>query len=313
MVPALNDEEVTVESALTKGFEKIVAAYVDPVWNTISSKSKEILNDMKIFRLLLTQLTKADCITFFSTLCQYTSKNAVFKSSWVLTKAAEQVITTARSRVFPPCNSKQTKQLGNDKKSSVTNDFEPEVHPKWLALSEILKEISNSTIQEPPAENDDKSETFVAKLKTLIFTEDVKTCTVLKDYLCHGSESTLAKIVKNCDNITLELSQELKVKVDNISNDHRGVKRYKRGNAQKGVQNDQDNDVKNQTRGPTEVQITLTQIERKYEDIEFLQTPVFIRPLKFSDETFAVSETLDQLKPDVIIIFDPCNSSIFYV
>lgn len=309
LIPALNDEDVAVETALTNKFEKIVAAYVDPVWNTISSKSKEVLNDLKIFRLLLTMLTKADCVTFLSTIYLYTSKDAVLRSSWVLTKSAEQVVTASRARVFSSSTSSQKQKTDNvnvTKKPPL--DFQPEVHPKWLALSEILREISNSTSEF------EETETFAAKLKTLIFTEDVRTCTILKDYLCHGSEATLGKIAKNCDNLKVDLTPDQLVKVDSIYSDNRGVKKYKR-NGDKEEENVNDGeDEANKSRGPTTVQVTLTQIERKYEDIEFLQAPVFIRPLKsLGEEIFAVSETLEQLKPDVIIIFDPCKYFIIFL
>jgi hypothetical protein len=304
LVPALNDEEVTTEVALTKGFEKIISMYVDPVWNTVSSKSKEIMNDLKIFRLLLTSLTKADCVSFFSLLCQHTSKDAAFKSSWVLTKYAENIILAAKARLFPVVDAKKGSDVPKSSNSKVPN-FNPEVHPKWLALSEVLSEIC---IKQEKSEADSDCN-FGAKIKTLIFAEDVKTCVVIRDYLSHGSDATLARIATNSENIKVELPPELAKKLDSIYLENKGVKRFHHGKkppGKVGRLND-DQDEAETTSGPTEIQVTLTQIERKYEDIEFLQCPVFIRPLKsLSDsEAFPISETLDQLKPDVIVLFDP--------
>ncbi|ODN06062.1 DNA repair endonuclease XPF [Orchesella cincta] len=302
LVPALNDEDVAVETALTKGFEKIVAAYVDPVWNTINSKSKEILNDLKIFRLLLAHLTKSDCVTFYSTLCNYTSHDAVLRSSWVLTKSAENIILAARKRIFS--SSISASESSGSKKSS-SSAFKPEIHPKWLALGEILNEIAikKEKLEEEVRKENEQVDTFGAKLKTLIFTEDVKTSFTLRDYLCHGSETTLAKLVRNSDNIKLDLPPDLLQKLNQINKDRRAAKRSRQG----GQQNDDGSSDDDEADRTTEIQITLTQIERKYMDVEFLQTPVFIRPFRNLGDTeaFGISETLEKLKPDVLVLFDP--------
>ncbi|CAL8083519.1 unnamed protein product [Orchesella dallaii] len=300
LVPALNDEDVTVETALTTSFEKIVAAYVDPVWNTINSKSKEILNDLKVFRLLLAHLTKSDCVTFYSTLCNYTSHDAVLKSSWVLTKSAENIIVAARNRIFS--SSVSTSDSCSKSKQASASAFKPEIHPKWLALGEILHEISikKEKVEEEKRSKDEQLTTFGAKLKTLIFTQDVKTCFTLRDYLCHGSEPTLAKLIRNSDNIKYDLPPEVLQKLNQINQDQRAAKRSRLGDEHNNVSSDEEADK-------TEIQFTLTQIERKYMDVEFLQTPVFIRPFRNLGDTeaFGISETLDKLKPDVLILFDP--------
>lgn len=68
----------------------------------------------------------------------------------------------------------------------------------------------------------------------------------------------------------------------------------------------------NNSIGPTEVQITLTQIQRKYDDVQFLQSPVLVVPLRhFEGEAYGISETLEKLRPDNIIIFDPGNFPCF--
>jgi len=287
-VPALNDEEISVETALPKGFEKIVSTYMDPVWNTISSKSKEVLNELKLFRMLLTQLTKYDCVSFYSSLCLYTSHEAAFKSSWVLSKAAENIINAAKSRLC--------------KTSKKSIEFFPEIPAKWLALSEILNEIIVSKQQEKEdAEDSEKvEENFGARLKTLIFAEDNRTCSILKDYLTTGSEATLAKIARNSENIRPSLPPELLVHLHEAFEKTKVKKSNRLGKPQKSSNaNDEDN-------AEESIQITLTQLQRKYEDIEFLQTPVFIRAYRSLDElgAFSVSEMLDDLMPDVIVLFD---------
>lgn len=311
MVPQLNDEDIAVETALTKGFEKIVSAYVDPVWNTINSKSKEIMNDLKVFRLLLEHLTKSDCVTFYSTLCNYTSKDAVLRSSWVLSKSCENIIQAARKRIFASSMSSPDSQT----KKSTPAAFKPEVHPKWLAVGEILAEIAvkKEKLDKEEAENNGgEQDTFGARMKTLIFTENVKTGNVLRDYLCHGSEATLAKQIKNSENIKIDLPPDLLQKLNKINQARRDAKLLSKegskGNSPDSGSSDEEADR------TTEIQVTLTQIERKYIDVDFLQSPVFIRPFrKLNDnEAFEILETLDKLKPDVLILFDPSNFSVHH-
>lgn len=212
LVPAISDEEVTVETALTKGFEKIIQAYVDPVWNTIDVKSKEILTDLKVFRLLLSHLTKSDCITFYSILCEYTSQEAALrsKSGWILSKSAEKIINAARKRLKPPTHS--------GKKSEDDSDFDPEVHPKWLAIGEVLQEINTKMEEEENDETEEEAEgCCLAKCKTLIFAEDFKTCSTIRDYLSKGKKLTLAKIARNCDNVKLAIPPEIILQLNSIT------------------------------------------------------------------------------------------------
>lgn len=300
LVPALNDEDISAETALTKGFEKIVAAYVDPVWNTISSKSKELLNDLKIFRLLLAHLTKSDCVSFHSVLCTYTSHDAAMKSSWLLTKPADSIITASRKRIF--ASSLSSSKVSEDKKAKATTSstFKPEVHPKWLAVGEILAEIAVKKEKLEATEN--KPETLGARLRTLIFTEDVKTSYVLRDFLTMGSEATLGKLIRNSENVKIELPPDLLQKLNKINQERKAARK-----AGSGGNCDSDSDDENAANKTTEIQLTLTQIERKYIDVEFLQTPVFIQPFRsFGDtEAFGISETLEKLRPDILILFDP--------
>jgi len=313
LVPSLGDEDVTIETALTKGFEKIIRAHVDPIWNTINLKSKEILNDLKIFRLLMTQLTKSDCVTFYSTLCNYTSQEAALRSgsAWVLSKAAEKVITAARKRLKPVKESNKGKS--SERQSP---PFDPEPHPKWLAIGEILQEI-NTKLDEQEASDSEPQESgscCFSKSKTVIFAEDVKTCGAIRDYLSRGRILTLAKIARNCDNIKVEIPSEIIMKLNSISRNEKVDPAIVGGSRSNSNKSGGDDEEMNTSIGPTEVQVTLTQIQRKYDDIEFMQSPVFVLPLKhFGDgEAYGVSGMLEKLRPDNIIIFDPGNFSFSF-
>jgi hypothetical protein len=235
-------------------------------------------------------------------LCDYTSQEAALrsKSGWILSKSAEKIINAARKRLKPAKTSKGKSDF----------DFDPEVHPKWLAVGEILHEINVKLEVEENNETEEEAEhCCFAKSKTLIFAEDFKTCSTIRDYLSKGRILTLAKIARNCENVKLDIPPEVILHLNSVTRNERvdpsiAVVGASRSNSNKSGGSD-DKEM-NQTIGPTEVQVTLTQIQRKYDDVQFLQSPVFVVPLRhFEGEAYGISETLEKLRPDNIIIFDP--------
>ena len=320
LVPLLNYEEINAETALTGGFQKIVGAHLDVEWNTVNNKAKELLNDIKVFRLLLTYLTKFDCVSFYSVLCNYTSSEMAFKSSWVITASAEKIILAARRRILKP--SKKAEQQNEGKKGT----FRPEVHPKWLAVGEILNDIFSKSERKQqlcPDLDDDESDGGLQvlagppDLKTLIFAGDSKTCNILRDYLTDGSEEVLAKLVASSDNIKIDLPSELinKLKAADAKRREQSEPVNKRPKLAKDNGNEDGNNgnsLPKEEKGKEDIQITLTQIKRKYENrVEFFPCPVVIRPYRSvnEEEAFGVIETLARIKPDVIVIFDPGTES----
>ena len=49
----MDTDEMTVEYAITRGFDKIIKLHMDPVWHQLSSKTKQLISDIKTLRLLL--------------------------------------------------------------------------------------------------------------------------------------------------------------------------------------------------------------------------------------------------------------------
>ncbi len=49
----LDTDEMTVEYAITRGFDKIVKLHLDPVWHQLGTKTKLLISDLKTLRLLL--------------------------------------------------------------------------------------------------------------------------------------------------------------------------------------------------------------------------------------------------------------------
>ena len=49
----LDTDEITVENALTRGFDKIIHLYLEPIWHLIGPKTKQLVADIKTLRTLL--------------------------------------------------------------------------------------------------------------------------------------------------------------------------------------------------------------------------------------------------------------------
>uniref|UniRef100_A0A224XJV8 DNA repair endonuclease XPF n=1 Tax=Panstrongylus lignarius TaxID=156445 RepID=A0A224XJV8_9HEMI len=162
--PALDTEEITVENALSKTFYKLLQAQLDPVWNQLNAKTKQLICDLKTLRSVIVALTQSDSVRLHKLLLslrskQYTSKNA----GWMMLDAAETLFITAKSRLF---NSKQ--------------DLCLEHNPKWETLNEVLIEV----------ERDDNSKDTQSTV--LILVESRYTVTQLKEVLTVGAEEMLS-------------------------------------------------------------------------------------------------------------------------
>ena len=130
--PTLDTDELTVENAISKSFHKLLQYQLDPIWNQLSAKTKQLVADIKTLRSVLRCLTQYDSVTFNSLVASLRSTEYARRNSgWLLLDAAEDLFLLARQRV---CGQKQTE---------TTDDIEvdPEHSPKWVALSEILGEV----------------------------------------------------------------------------------------------------------------------------------------------------------------------------
>jgi len=63
--PQADVSAFTSANAIFKTFDKTIQAALDPIWNKVSQRSKQIVADLKTVRKLLLMLTSYDCVTFF--------------------------------------------------------------------------------------------------------------------------------------------------------------------------------------------------------------------------------------------------------
>ncbi|XP_062593307.1 DNA repair endonuclease XPF-like [Saccostrea cucullata] len=179
---AIDAEEVTVETAIGKAFEKTIRFQLDPVWHQLSAKTRQLVTDIKTLRLILRQMTQYDCITFFSMVNSVKMSEKAFgqNTGWLFLDAADSLFVHAKERVYG-----QEKTQINEKEKK--EDKEPllEECPKWEALRDVLKEIRKENKNLGPGEEPGA---------VLIAAEDDRTCNQLKEMLCDGARSMMIRL-----------------------------------------------------------------------------------------------------------------------
>ncbi|EDO39065.1 predicted protein [Nematostella vectensis] len=146
--PSLDADELSVENCIIKSFDKALRVLLDPVWHQLGVKTKQLVADLKVLRLILFYLTQYDCVTFYKFLesLRASEREVTRKSLWLFMDATDSLFVNAKERVYGTSNNKpKAKKMKKDKepKMSKACDDEPllEESPKWKLLADILKEI----------------------------------------------------------------------------------------------------------------------------------------------------------------------------
>ncbi|KAG0212587.1 hypothetical protein BGX28_006023 [Mortierella sp. GBA30] len=165
-------DDFTVEKALFKSFDVIIRRQLDPIWHRVSSKTKQLVGDLKTLRNLLGYLVSYDSVNFNLYLeTILATHNPHSGSYWLMTDPAEKIYSTAKSRVFLHQEGYQ-----DPDDSQMLPNMRPilEELPKWNVLSEIMDEVELEMYHGAHPEGLDT---------VLIMTQDQRTCTQLKRYL----------------------------------------------------------------------------------------------------------------------------------
>uniref|UniRef100_A0A182QSS3 DNA repair endonuclease XPF n=1 Tax=Anopheles farauti TaxID=69004 RepID=A0A182QSS3_9DIPT len=171
-------QEVTVENCVTKKFHKILQAQLDTIWHQLSSQTKLIVADLKVLRSLMISCLYGDSVSFYALLKRYrTTEYALNNSGWTIMEAAEKVFTIAKERVF-----------------NKENEFEPELCPKWKALSDVLRVDIPNDVKQTAAKirNKEQRQKYLQQqVKILILCQDSRACYQLNQFLTQGPERYL--------------------------------------------------------------------------------------------------------------------------
>ncbi|XP_060028920.1 DNA repair endonuclease XPF isoform X2 [Erinaceus europaeus] len=193
--PSLEVEDLSLENAIGKPFDKTIRHYLDPLWHQLGAKTKSLVQDLKILRTLLQYLSQYDCITFLNLLESLRATEKAFgqNSGWLFLDSSTSMFVNARARVYHIPDAKLGKKGKVPEKMEIKEGQEAkkelvlESNPKWEALTEVLKEIE--------AENKE-SEALGGPGQVLICASDDRTCSQLRDYLAMGAEAFLLRLYR---------------------------------------------------------------------------------------------------------------------
>ncbi|KAM8836185.1 DNA repair endonuclease XPF isoform 2-T2 [Spinachia spinachia] len=190
--PTLEAEDLSVENTLGNAFEKTIRHYLDPLWHQLGAKTKALVQDLKVLRVLLLYLTQYDSVTFLNLLesLRSSQKNFGSNSGWLFLDSSTSMFMNARARVYRIPESKKKLKVGAEEEkpksssaSGVKRELVLENSPKWEALTEVLQEIEreNKSSQQEPG-------------RVLICASDDRTCAQLQQYIRHGSDWMLNRL-----------------------------------------------------------------------------------------------------------------------
>jgi len=186
--PNLDTEELTVENSISKSFHKILQRELNPIWHQLSGKTRQLVNDLKTLRMVLTYLTQYDCITFYNFVSTLkTAESAMKSGGWVLLDSAETLFLTSKARVFDSIESSKPKS-----KPKNDNSGRFEENPKWAEIGKLLEEIKEEL------ETAGVSSDCLPSEKVLIVTRDERTAGQVSDFLTMGSEQILGRLYNRC-------------------------------------------------------------------------------------------------------------------
>ncbi|KAJ1097508.1 hypothetical protein NDU88_002626 [Pleurodeles waltl] len=191
--PALEVEDLSLENAIGRSFDKTIRHYLDPIWHQLGAKTKSLVQDLKVLRTLLQYLSQYDGVTFLNLLESLQASEKAFgkNSGWLFLDSSTSMFVHARARVY------HIPDASKDKKGKAVVKEEPkekqdgrkelvlESNPKWEALTEVLKEIENEN---------KNSEALGGPGRVLICASDDRTCAQLKEYITGGAEALLMRL-----------------------------------------------------------------------------------------------------------------------
>lgn len=275
-----------MEMVISKPFDQICKSQLEPVWNQLGSKPKQLLADIKTLRLLLYYLTQYDCITFYKMLnCLKSHEKELGRSSgWIFLDAANELFTFARLRVYGTnLHKPQTKSDLMNNRLFYSKEFAPRIikeSPKLKALTEVLQEIGTE-------------ENLQNEINILITANDDRTCSQIKHFLSknhltiskandqNSEEIDSFDILADQNNDTEDKEEEFIVKMilkPSLNTGNQYIDRPQNSKVKKILKGD-----KKDLRKKDSSEVSLTQMMRKKKITEQMNSAVDIEENSSSD------------------------------
>ncbi|XP_071976787.1 DNA repair endonuclease XPF isoform X2 [Engystomops pustulosus] len=333
--PALEVEDLSLENAIGRAFDKTIRHYLDPLWHQLGAKTKSLVQDLKILRTLLHYLSQYDCVTFLNLLESLRANEKAFgqNSGWLFLDSSTAMFVHARGRVYSVPDSKSSKKC----KTTETKDKQDgkrelvlETNPKWEALSEVLKEIE--------VENK-HSEDLGGPGRVLICASDDRTCAQLREYIAVGAEALLMRLYnknfgrdQKAAELWLKSRKALKKKDSGASGTNTRTKKTKEGTSRqkknvkkteltltqmigKVEEEDVGKDQEEDKYREESLSIESSVDEPKYEDLQLnlssdcyygiLKEPLtVIHPLQGCTDPYALTRVLHEVDPRYVVLYD---------
>nr|CAD7406806.1 unnamed protein product [Timema cristinae] len=319
--PSLDMDDLTVENAISKSFHKVLQLQLDPIWHQLSSKTKQLVADLRTLSHILVSLSRYDCVTFNTQLSSLRNMDYVIKNSgWMLLDAAETLFLVAKQRVLGRPREKtdsdkekgielseeEEKELDGEREEEVnltckdeegkgtrsgqTHDVDPEPSPKWMALTEVLKEI-NVTAKVKLEGSTGGTD------KLLILVEDNRICEQIKQYLTLGAKAMLLRLYERAFNCRVRPAPVPQEKVEGEEEEQDGEMKESYTLSQRPASDDA-NDIK------LEVVDMMEPEKEESSSIDAQPPMIVIHTFKKYGDPLALSRTLREVRPRFVLMYD---------
>ena len=198
-IPSLDVSVLNLQTGIFKNFDYLLRSQLDSDWHRLSSRLKQVIEDVKTLRNLLDNLLRYDSVTFYSRLLalQSASVHQYNPSMWLTTECAEVLFSKSKSRVYDT----ESVKCEESEKSSLPSVLleqalemrtklvsRAEMPPKWTLLGHILQEIQETINQSSCSSNLTESIYDIGRDRVLIIVKDENTLLQIQDLLNHGGK-----------------------------------------------------------------------------------------------------------------------------
>nr|CAD7600679.1 unnamed protein product [Timema genevievae] len=298
--PSLDMDDLTVENAISKSFHKVLQLQLDPIWHQLSSKTKQLVADLRTLSHILVSLSRYDCVTFNTQLSSLRNMDYVIKNSgWMLLDAAETLFLVAKQRVLgrpreKTDSDKEKNKKDPDKEKGIELlDVDPEPSPKWMALTEVLKEINETSKVKLEGSTGGTD-------KLLILVEDNRICEQIKQYLTLGAKAMLLRLYERAFNCRVRpapvpVPQE---KVGGEEEEEEDGEMKESYTLSQRPASDDANDIK------LEVVDMMEPEKEESSSIDAQPPMIVIHTFKKYGDPLALSRTLREVRPRFVLMYD---------
>ncbi|KAG1650998.1 DNA repair endonuclease XPF [Nymphon striatum] len=211
--------------------------------------------------------TLDQCIIWAKTPEATSEKSLDENSQWLVLDSAEEMFVRGRERIF---GSKSSNNKKSKSSKNATEEPEIEVNPKWCALSQVLDEIKEDTVD------------LKVQTHTLILAEDERTCSQLQQYLTKGSQYVLRKILNSASF-------------------------YKGGDGSKNQESIRDKKIYIESKASTESSSSNDQNQNdatSQNGAVINETLTTFHAMRYSNDPFFVYKFLEQFHPPYVVMYD---------